>query len=147
VARSPTVMARPQLTLAGYDLIDMGCVAVTVAVMVAVATNERNAFRAVVAVAFALYVPGRAIVSNWTGLATRPHLALSILFSLSILTLVATLTLWAGYWHPRGLLEVEGAVVEVALFTAVLRRRRAQHLPGVMDREAESADHPSELDS
>jgi uncharacterized membrane protein len=107
------------------DLIDMGCVAVTVAVAVAVATGERSAFRAVVGVVFALYVPGRSIVSNWPRLAARSNVAASVLFSLAILTLVSTLTLWAGYWHPLGLLEIECVAAGVALFTALLRRRRA----------------------
>src|SRR5665213_1353792 len=132
-------MARSHTTLAGYDLIDVACVAVTVAVAVAVATNERNAFRSVVAVAFALYVPGRSIVSNWPSLAVRSHIALPVLFSLSILTLVATLTLWAGYWHPLGTLEVECVAVEVALFTALLRRRRADHAGKQVGPEPETA--------
>ena len=47
------------------NLIDVGCLAVAVAVAVAVATGEHSAFRAVVGVVFAFYVPGRSIVSNW----------------------------------------------------------------------------------
>jgi O-antigen/teichoic acid export membrane protein len=117
----------PQTRSTANDLIDVACVAVTVAVAVAVATDERNAFRAVVAVAFALYVPGRAVVSNWRSLEERAHVALSVLLSLSILTLLATLTLWAGYWHPTELLEGECVAVGVALFTALLRRRQTDH--------------------
>ena len=116
--------------LIGDDLIDVGCVAVTIAVAIAVATNERNAFRAVVGVVFALYVPGRAIVSNWPRMAARSQLAAPVLFSLSILTLLATLTLWAGQWHPLGLLEVECVVVGITLFAALWRRRRADRLAG-----------------
>jgi hypothetical protein len=116
-------------TIGGHDIIDMACVAVTVAVSVAVVTNERNAFRAVAAVAFSFYVPGRAIVSNWPSMAVRPHVALCVLFSLSILTLAATLTLWAHYWHPLGLFEVECIAVEIALFTGFLRRRLAVLAP------------------
>jgi uncharacterized membrane protein len=110
------------------DLIDASCVAVTVAVAIAVATNERNAFRAVVGVIFALYVPGRAIVSNWPRMAARSQLAAPVLFSLSILTLLATLTLWAGQWHPLGLLEVECLAVGITLFAALWRRRRVDRL-------------------
>jgi hypothetical protein len=120
---------RSHSTIAGYDLIDVACVAVTVAVAVAVATNERNAFRAVVAVAFSLFVPGRAIVSNWPTLAQKPHVALSILFSLSVLTFVSTVTLWLNYWRPLGLLEVEAGVVMVALFIGLVRRRRDDEPP------------------
>jgi uncharacterized membrane protein len=109
------------------DLIDVGCLAVTVAIAIAVGTNERSAFRALVGVAFALYVPGRAILSNWPGMAARSQVAAPVLFSLAVLTLLATLTLWAGYWHPLGLLKVECLAVGIAFFSALLRRRRAGH--------------------
>ena len=107
------------------DLVDLGCLAVTVAIAVAVATNQQGAFRAVVGVAFAFYVPGRAIVSNWPSMAARSQVAAPVLFSLTVLTLLATLTLWAGYWHPLGLLIVEAVASGIGLFTAILRRRRA----------------------
>jgi uncharacterized membrane protein len=129
------------------DMIDMGCIAVAVAVAVAVATGERSAFRAVVGVVFALYVPGRSIVSNWPRMAARSNVAASVLFSLSILTLFATLTLWAGYWHPLGLLEVECVAVGIALFTALLRRRRADQARAAVPAEAESATELHDLDS
>jgi uncharacterized membrane protein len=125
----------------------MGCVAVTVAVAIAVATSERNAFRAVVGVVFALYVPGRSIVSNWPNMAARSNFAASVLFSLSILTLLATGTLWAGYWHPLGLLEIECVAAGVALFTALLRRRRADQARSAILTGTESATELHDLDS
>jgi hypothetical protein len=139
-------MARPQMTMVD-GLIDVGCVAVTVAVAVAVATNERNAFRVVVGIAFALYVPGRAVLSNWPTMAARSYVALPVLFSLSILTLAATLTLWAGYWHPLGLLEVECLAAGVALFIAFLRRSRADHALASTATDAAGADGLHELET
>jgi uncharacterized membrane protein len=124
----------------GFDVLDLAAVAVTAAVAVAVATGERSAFRTVVAIIFALYVPGRAVVSNWPGLAARSHIGLSILFSLSILTLLATVTLWLGYWRPLGLLEVECAIVGVALFTALWRKRSHQSRPESTSADAGAAD-------
>ena len=121
----PFVVATMASSTGRDNLIDVGCLAVTVAIAVAVATNEQNAFRAVVGVLFAFYVPGRSIVSNWPAMAARSNVAASVLFSLSVLTLLATATLWAGYWHPLGLLQVEGVASGIALFTALLRRRRA----------------------
>ena len=121
----PFVVATMSSSTGRDNLIDVGCVAVTVAIAVAIATNERNAFRVVVGVLFALYVPGRSIVSNWPAMAARSNVAVSVLFSLSVLTLLATATLWAGYWHPLGLLQVECVAAGIALFTALLRRRRA----------------------
>jgi uncharacterized membrane protein len=118
-------MARPGLHVVRDDLVDIGCVAVTAAVALLVATNQRDALRAGAGVVFAIFVPGWSIVSNWPGLAARSRLAASLLLSISILTLVATLSLWAGYWRPLGLLEVECVVVEAALCTALYRRARS----------------------
>ena len=58
-------------------------------------------------------------------LAVRPQVALSILFSLTVLTLLATLTLWAGYWRPLGLLQVECVVFGAALVVGLVRRKRS----------------------
>lgn len=128
-------------------MIDMGCIAVTVAVAVAVATSERSAFRAVVGVVFALYVTGRSIVSNWPRMAPRSNFAASVLLSLSILTFLATVTLWVGYWHPLGLLEVECVAAGVALLTALLRRRRADRAPAAIPAGTESATGLHDLDN
>ncbi len=144
---APFVVARTSSPIVRDDLIDMGCVAVTVAVAVAVATSERGAFRAVVGVVFALYVPGRSIVSNWPTMAARSNVAASVLISLSILTLLATLTLWAGYWHPLGLLEIECVAAGLALFTALLRRRRADQARAAIPTGTESATELHDLDS
>lgn len=122
---SRSVAANTRTAFAGSDLIDIACVAVTAAVAVAVATNERSVIRSVVAVIFLLFVPGRSIVSNWPVVAERSQLAVSVLFSLTVLTFAATVTLWSNFWHPLGLLEVECGITIVALFAAILRRRRA----------------------
>jgi uncharacterized membrane protein len=129
------------------NVIDMGCVAVAVAVAIAVATGERSAFRAVVGVVFALYVPGRSVVGNWPRLAARSNIAASVLISLSILTLLATVTLWAGYWHPLGLLEFECGASCVALFAALLRRRRAVQAGAAVPAATERATELHDLDS
>ena len=135
----PFMTERSRTTVAGFDLIDVACVVVAVAVGVAVASHQHNAFRTVAAVAFSMFVPGRAIVSNWPSMAVRPQVALSILFSLAVLTLLATLTLWVGYWRPLGLLEVECVGFGVALLVGLVRRRRGQEGPDAIA-HAELAD-------
>ena len=139
--------ARTSSPIVRDDLIDVGSIAVTVAVAVAVAAGERGAFRAVVGVAFAFYVPGRSIVSNWPSMAARSNVAASVLFSLALLILLSTLTLWAGYWHPLGLLEVECVPVGVALVAALLRRRRAGQAAAAIPRGTESTTGLRDLDS
>jgi hypothetical protein len=47
-----------------------------------------------------------------------------IVFSLALLTLVAMVTLWAHYWHPLGLFQVEAGLSLAALVTGIARRHR-----------------------
>ena len=132
-SRPALAAARPQFSDA--DLIDVASIIVTAAVAVAVATNERNFIRPVAAVIFVLFVPGRAIVSNWPALAERSQFAVSVLFSLTVLTLAATFILWSDVWRPLGLLEVECVITAVALFAAIVRRRRAADAREVLKTE------------
>jgi hypothetical protein len=97
---------------------------VTATVAVAVLTKNESAVRAVAALFFTLFVPGRAVVSNWPGIATRAPIALSVFFSLVLLTFFATVTLWLRIWHPLGLLEVESVISIVALLIGIFRRHR-----------------------
>ena len=110
--------------LGAPDLVDAICLVVTVLTAVTVGVNETNPVRALAAVCFTIFVPGRAIVSNWQSLEERSTSALSVLLSLAALTLAATVTLWIGFWRPLGLLEVECAVSTAALVAAILRRQR-----------------------
>jgi hypothetical protein len=64
-------------------------------------------------------------VSNWPIMEDRSRFALAVLFSLAVLTLVSTASLWLGYWHPLGLVEVECVVATMALVMGIVRRRRA----------------------
>jgi hypothetical protein len=80
-------------------------------------------------------------------MAARSNVAASVLFSLSILTLLATVTLWASYWHPLGLLELECVAAGVGLFTALLRRRRASQAGTAVPARTESATELHDLDS
>ena len=124
----------------GSDLIDAACLAVIAVLTVAVLVDERNAVRVLAAIAFTLFVPGRAVISNWPILSTRSPITASILFSLAILTFVATITLWSDLWHPIGLLEVECVISAAALITAMLRRRSAAQGPEAI--ESQNGQHP-----
>ena len=124
----------------GSDLIDAACLAVIAVLTVAVLVNERNAVRVLAAIVFTLFVPGRAVISNWPILSTRSPITASILFSLAILTFVATITLWSDLWRPIGLLEVECAISAAALIAAILRRRAAAQGPEAV--ESQNGQHP-----
>jgi uncharacterized membrane protein HdeD (DUF308 family) len=79
--------------------------------------------RMLLAVLFAFFVPGRAIVSNWPRLAEWSDIGMSIALSLGLLTLLATVCLWARIWHPLALFEIEAAASLIGLGVAAARRR------------------------
>ena len=126
--RSETPSARRAFDAS--DLLDLLCVAVTATVAVAVLTKNESAVRAIAALFFAAFVPGRAVVTNWPGIATRAPVALSVFFSLVLLTLFATVTLWLGFWHPLGLLVVECIISIVALLIGILQTPPADSQAG-----------------
>ena len=109
-----------------FDLIDLACVAIATILAISVALKDQNAVRIVAALIFVLFVPGRSVVANWPAVAARFHVAVSILFSLSLLTLIATAALWGHFWHPLGLLEAECILAGGALIVAILRRHRVE---------------------
>ena len=109
-----------------FDLIDLACIAIAAIVAVSVVLNDHNAVRAVAALIFVVFVPGRSVVANWPTIATRSHVAVSVLFSLALLTLGATAALWGHFWHPLGLLEAECVVTAGVLVAGILRRHWAQ---------------------
>lgn len=80
--------------------------------------------RILLAVGFLFFVPGRAVTANWSQLAFRSQAAQSMLFSLVILALAATIALWARYWHPVGLMQAEAGLSLFALAVAAARRHR-----------------------
>lgn len=82
--------------------------------------------RLLLAVAFTFFVPGRAIVSNWSRMAGWSDIGMSIAFSLGILTLFATIALWVKMWHPLGIFEVEAVASLAGICVAVARRRAEQ---------------------
>ena len=97
-----SIAPKDKTGLAASDLLDVGCIALTALAAVALATNEHNFARSVAAFIFVLFIPGRAIVSNWPEMPGRSVVAVSILFSLALNTLIATVALWAHVWHPAG---------------------------------------------
>jgi hypothetical protein len=78
--------------------------------------------RVVVTMMFAFFVPGRAVAANWPGLATWSEFGVPVVLSLAILTLAATVALWAHAWHPLGLFQAEDGLSMVTLVVGLLRR-------------------------
>jgi hypothetical protein len=78
--------------------------------------------RILLALGFLMYVPGRAVTANWARAALWSEVALAMLLSVAILAVVATVTLWAHYWHPIGLMQAEAGLSLLGLAVAVTRR-------------------------
>ena len=81
--------------------------------------------RVMLTFAFAVYVPGWAVVSNCTPKLRGSRTALAVVVSLTLLTAGATVTLWLHAWHPLQLFDTEaGASVALIGFAAIRRERR-----------------------
>ena len=80
--------------------------------------------RLLLTLAFTFFVPGRAIISNWHRLASWSEVAMSMVFSLALLALLATAMLWAHFWHPLGLFQVEAWLTVAGLCVGMERRSR-----------------------
>ena len=86
--------------------------------------------RALLALGFAIFVPGRAIITNWPRLGRWSEAAMSVVFSLALLILVTTVALWVRYWHPLGLTQVLAVLSLGGLAAGVRRRRRDRKRAG-----------------
>jgi uncharacterized membrane protein len=107
------------------EILDLVSGLIAISLLVLVTANAGGPVRIVLTLLFAFFVPGRAVVSNWPGLANWSDVGMSIALSLGILSLLATVTLWARLWQPFVLFDLEAALSIVGLGLAIVRRRRA----------------------
>jgi len=108
------------------DLLDAAGVAVSLGLLGLVLEGATGPLRLLLAVVFAFFAPGRAVVTNWPRLAHWSEFGMSIVLSLAIVTLLATTALWAHQWHPVGLFEAEAPVTAAALVAGLVRRHRVE---------------------
>jgi hypothetical protein len=106
------------------ERLDLLACGIALGLIVLVAVDFWSALRLVLALLFTFYVPGRAVVSNWPRVARWSGIGMSVVFSLSILTLLATVTLWIGFWHPLGLFVVEAVISLAGLANGIVTRRQ-----------------------
>ena len=104
------------------DLLDLVAAVVAVGLVILAETGRSGTPRILLSLAFLFFVPGRAIVSNWPRLAQWSQAAMSMVISLTVLALLATVTLWAHEWHPLGLLDAEAVASIGGLALGTLRR-------------------------
>lgn len=106
------------------EVFDAFAAAVALLLLVLVNAGVSTWVRLLLTAAFALFVPGRAIVSNWPRISRWSPEAMSIVFSLGIVTFFATVMLWARFWHPVPLFDFEAALSLIGLTISIVRRRR-----------------------
>lgn len=116
------------------NVFDAACLLVSVALVTIIAVGGRSSVRDIVAALFTVFVPGRAIATYWPEMARHAPVATSLVFSLTVLALVATVTLWLHFWHPLGLAEIEAVVAGVALAVQLVRSGSRSGVAGYSDR-------------
>lgn len=106
------------------EVLDVLAAVVAVALLVLVAADASGPLRILLVLAFTFFVPGRAIITNFPRMARWSDLGTSIVVSLGVLAFLATVTLWARFWHPLGLFQVEAVLSLAGLAVGIVRRRR-----------------------
>ncbi|MGH3301313.1 MAG: hypothetical protein ACRDOK_06395 [Streptosporangiaceae bacterium] len=121
VHQSPDRAHSPEYHLA--DALDLLAALLAIGVMILVASGHSGLPRLLLALGFAFFVPGRAIVTNWPQLARWSEAGAAIVLSLAITTLVATVALWLHQWRPLVLFYAEAALSLSGLTLGILRRQ------------------------
>lgn len=106
------------------EVLDVLAAVIAVALLVLVAADASGPLRILLVLAFTFFVPGRAIITNYPRMARWSDLGTSIVVSLGVLAFLATVTLWARFWHPLALFQVEAVLSLAGLAVGIVRRRR-----------------------
>ena len=106
------------------EVLDVLAAAVAAALLVMVQENASGLPRILLVLVFTFFVPGRAIITNFPRMARWSDLGASMLVSLGVLAFLATVTLWAHYWHPLGLFQGEALLSLAGLAAGIVQRRR-----------------------
>jgi hypothetical protein len=112
----------PHLTSRLGEVLDLSAALITIGLLALTYTGESGLPRILLALGFAFFVPGRAIVTNWPRMASWSEVAVPMVLSLALLTLLATLTLWGHVWKPIDLFQAEAWVSLAGLGFGVARR-------------------------
>jgi hypothetical protein len=127
-----SVASNPPVTLSlaarRAQVLDIAAALIAINLLVVVMMGRVGVLRLLFALAFAFFVPGRAVVTNWPRIERWSTVAMSMVFSLAILTLLATGSLWLHAWHPVGLFEVEALLSLIGLVIGAARRHRVTYL-------------------
>lgn len=114
------------------NMLDLAAGLIAVGLLGLFYTGQSGLPRILLALAFAFFVPGRAVVTNWPRMASWSEVAMPMVLSLALLTLLAMSTLWAHVWKPMDLFQLEAWLSLAGLCLGILlrNRRRASHPVG-----------------
>jgi hypothetical protein len=118
------VQETPHLWLELDDVLDVSAGLIAVGLLVLSYLGESGLLRILLALGFAFFVPGRAIVTNWPRMASWSEVAMPMVLSLALLTLLATITLWAHVWRPMDLFQAVAWLSLAGLCIGIVRRNR-----------------------
>jgi hypothetical protein len=119
------------------DVLDLLAALIAVGLLTLTLAGRSGVPRLLLALAFVAYVPGRAIVSNLPPFARWSEAALSMICSVAVLGLLATVALWGHFWHPVGLFQAEAVLSLAGLALGTARRHRRP--PGAAERHDQPA--------
>lgn len=106
------------------NVLDLSASLIAVGLLALSYAGESGLPRILLALGFAFFVPGRAIVTNWSRIASWSEVAMPMVLSLALLTLLATISLWAHAWKPMDLFQVEAWLSLVGLCLGMAHRNR-----------------------
>ena len=108
------------------DVLDLSAGLVAAGLLLLSYLGQSGLLRILLTLAFAFFVPGRAITTNWPRMAIWSRVAMPLVLSLAVLTLLAMITLWAHAWNPMDLFQVEAWLSLAGLYLGIARRKRHQ---------------------
>jgi hypothetical protein len=106
------------------NVLDLSASVIAVSLLALSYLGESGLLRILLALGFAFFVPGRAIVTNWPRMASWSEATMPMVLSLTLLTLLATIALWAHVWKPMDLFQVEAWLSLAGLGLGIARRNR-----------------------
>jgi hypothetical protein len=106
------------------NMLDLTAALIALGLLAMSYTGASGFPRILLTLVFAFFIPGRAIVTNLPRWASWSGVAMPMIVSLALLTLLATITLWAHIWKPADLFQVEAWLSLAGLCFSIMRRNR-----------------------
>jgi uncharacterized membrane protein len=104
------------------NVLDLAAMLLSVCLVALVLVGWSGPPRILLALAFAFFVPGRAIVGNWPRMGQWSEAAMSMVLSIAVLVVLTTVMLWIHAWHPLGLFQVVAGLSLLGLIISMARR-------------------------